>query len=44
MNNTIKTDVAIIGAGIMSATLASLIRELDPGARIVIYESLEELV
>ena len=41
MNNTIKTDVAIIGAGIMSATLASLIRELDPGARIVIYESLE---
>ncbi|MEM7792312.1 MAG: malate dehydrogenase (quinone) [Verrucomicrobiota bacterium] len=41
MTNTIETDVAIVGAGVMSMTLATLLRELDPSLRIVIYESLD---
>jgi malate dehydrogenase (quinone) len=33
-------DVLLIGAGIMSATLAALLKELDPGLKIEIYEVL----
>ncbi|HUO08373.1 MAG TPA: malate dehydrogenase (quinone) [Phycisphaerae bacterium] len=33
-------DVALIGAGIMSATLAVILKELDPKLRIEIYEAL----
>lgn len=34
-------DVALIGAGIMSATLGTLLRKLEPTARIGIYERLD---
>lgn len=34
-------DVILVGAGIMSATLAVLLKELDPGITINIYETLE---
>src|SRR5256885_16450552 len=34
-------DVALIGGGVMSATLATLLRKLDPGLRMVAYERLE---
>lgn len=36
-----KTDVLLIGAGIMSATLAVLLQELDPSLTIEIHEILE---
>jgi len=36
-----EVDVLLVGAGIMSATLATLLRELDPELRIGIYEVLE---
>jgi malate dehydrogenase (quinone) len=35
-----QTDVLLIGAGIMSATLATLLKELDPSLKIEIYEVL----
>ncbi len=38
----IKTDIALIGAGIMSATLATLLNELLPDHRIYIIERLPE--
>jgi malate dehydrogenase (quinone) len=34
-------DVALIGGGIMSATLATLLRKLDPSLRMVCYERLD---
>lgn len=34
-------DVALIGAGIMSATLGTMMRELEPDARIAIFERLD---
>ncbi|MCB9592394.1 MAG: malate dehydrogenase (quinone) [Sandaracinaceae bacterium] len=34
-------DVALIGAGVMSATLGTLLRELEPGVSIHIYERLD---
>ncbi|HEY4055450.1 MAG TPA: malate:quinone oxidoreductase, partial [Kofleriaceae bacterium] len=34
-------DVALIGGGIMSATLATILRKLDPGLRMVAYERLD---
>jgi len=33
-------DVLLIGAGIMSATLAVLLKELDPGLKIELHEVL----
>lgn len=42
MANKIKTDVALVGAGIMSATLAAMLKVLDPNLRIVIFEGLSE--
>ena len=36
----IKTDVVLIGAGIMSATLGAFINELEPGNKIHIFERL----
>jgi len=38
-----RTDFTLIGAGIMSATLGVLIKELLPDARIVIYERLDKV-
>lgn len=35
-----KTDVILIGAGIMSATLGMLLKELDPGLKITVFEKL----
>ena len=37
----IKTDVALIGAGIMSATLGALIRQLEPSWSINLFERLD---
>ncbi len=36
-----KTDVILIGAGIMSATLGSLLKELTPGWKVRVFEKLE---
>ena len=36
-----RIDVALIGGGIMSATLATLLRKLDPSLRMVAYERLD---
>ncbi len=44
MNNiNPKSEVVLIGAGIMSATLGTLIRELVPGCSIKIYERLDKV-
>ena len=40
MASASSTDIVLVGAGIMSATLAVLLKELDPGLRISIYEIL----
>lgn len=40
---TQKKDYTLIGAGIMSATLAVLLKQLEPTAKIVIYERLDEV-
>jgi len=40
MNETIETDVALIGGGIMSATLGILINQLAPGKTMHIFERL----
>lgn len=37
-----QTDVVLIGAGIMSATLGVLLKELEPSLSIVVLESLED--
>ena len=34
-------DIVLIGAGIMSATLAVFLKELDPSLRLAIFETLE---
>jgi malate dehydrogenase (quinone) len=38
----IKTDVLIIGTGIMGATLATLLKELDPKIQVDLIEKLED--
>jgi len=40
-NRPSEPDVVLIGAGIMSATLAVFLKELDPSLRIEIFEALE---
>ena len=40
-NRTSEPDVVLVGAGIMSATLAVFLKELDPSLRIEIFEALE---
>ncbi len=40
-NNTLQTDVVLVGAGIMSATLGVLLKELEPSITISIYEKLD---
>ena len=39
-NNASDPDVVLIGAGIMSATLAVILKELDPQLKIEIHEVL----
>ena len=36
-----RYDVVLVGAGIMSATLATLLHELDPDLRLLLVERLE---
>ena len=36
-----RFDAVLVGAGIMSATLAALLHELDPGLRLLLVERLE---
>ena len=44
MTETVEqVDVALVGAGIMSATLATLLGELQPGIRIRVFERLEDV-
>ena len=38
---TTKTDVVLIGAGIMSATLGTLLRELQPDWSVTVFERLD---
>jgi malate dehydrogenase (quinone) len=37
-----ELDIVLVGAGIMSATLATMLKELDPGLRIAIFEALDD--
>lgn len=37
-----RVDVALIGAGIMSATLGTLLRQLDPTLRVAVFERLDD--
>ncbi|GAA3313412.1 hypothetical protein GCM10020331_003490 [Ectobacillus funiculus] len=39
-NRETKTDVILIGAGIMSATLGTLLKEIVPGWKITVFEKL----
>lgn len=41
MSNDETVDVALIGAGIMSATLGTLLRKLEPSMRVEIFERLD---
>lgn len=41
--NDIHADVVMIGAGIMSATLATMLKVLEPDLKIQIYERLDEV-
>ncbi|WP_338753027.1 malate:quinone oxidoreductase [Bacillus sp. FJAT-52991] len=41
-NREIKSDVILIGAGIMSATLGTLLKELVPDWKITVFEKLEK--
>ena len=43
LKNSPDTHVVMIGAGIMSATLAILLKELYPNIKITIYEKLDEI-
>ena len=38
--STNNPDVVLVGAGVMSVTLAVILKELDPGLNIEIYEVL----
>jgi malate dehydrogenase (quinone) len=40
--NAADPDVILIGAGIMSATLATVLKELDPALNIVLFETLHD--
>lgn len=42
MNSETKTDVILIGAGIMSATLGALLKELAPDWEIKVFEKIEK--
>ena len=43
MNSSKNYDVVLIGGGIMSATLGTLLKELDPKLSIALYERLNEV-
>jgi malate dehydrogenase (quinone) len=41
ITTTEETDVALIGAGIMSATVGTLLKELDPSLKMALFETLD---
>ena len=41
-NKKTSTDVILIGAGIMSATLGTLLKELSPDLNITVFEKLDQ--
>ena len=43
MNSNSNPDIILIGAGIMSATLGTMLNQLMPGATIEIYERLDQI-
>jgi malate dehydrogenase (quinone) len=43
MSETIQVDVLLVGSGIMSATLGTLLAKLDPSLRILMVERLEQV-
>jgi malate dehydrogenase (quinone) len=43
MSNQVQTDVVLIGAGIMSATLGAFLQELEPNVSIQIFERLDKI-
>jgi malate dehydrogenase (quinone) len=42
MNNSDKPDVVLIGAGIMSATLGTFLKELEPSLSVAMFETLHD--
>src|SRR5437016_8834931 len=40
-DRAIDTDIVLVGAGVMSATLAVFLKELEPSLRIEIFETLD---
>lgn len=42
LSSTDSPDVVLIGAGIMSATLGTLLKELDPSLSVTLFESLHD--
>ena len=40
--NGADVDIALVGAGVMTATLATLLKELNPALRVAIYEALDD--
>ena len=40
-NDYEAVDVVLVGAGIMSATLAVLLKELDPGIKLEVVEAMD---
>jgi malate dehydrogenase (quinone) len=40
--NTAEPDVILVGAGIMSATLGTVLKELEPTLNIVLFETLHD--
>jgi len=43
MASPIETDVVLIGCGIMSATLGTMLKELDPSLRMQVFERLDAI-
>lgn len=43
MSNQVQTDVVLVGAGIMSATLGAFLHELEPNFNIQIFERLDKV-
>jgi malate dehydrogenase (quinone) len=42
VSTTDAPDIVLVGAGIMSATFATIMKELQPGLRVTIFESLDD--
>lgn len=42
-NSSDNPDIVLIGAGIMSATLGTVLKELEPSLSVVMFERLDKL-